>query len=76
MIPERKQVDSDIADIRVFMQKIDSYMENSTKPLKQVWDNKDDITKLKTKQGLVQWIGGTVFMGIIIYISKGHWYKH
>ena len=31
----------------------------------QVWTNKEEISTLKTKQGLVQWIGGIGFVVLI-----------
>jgi len=75
MTPD-EQIGKDITDIKVSIAKIESYMKTSEEALKQVWDNKDNITNLKTKQGLVQWIGSSIFMGIVIYIIRGYWTKH
>ena len=75
MAPD-EQIGKDITDIKVSIAKIESYMKTSEDALKQVWDNKDNITNLKTKQGLVQWIGSSIFMGIVIYIIRGYWTKH
>lgn len=74
-MPPADQMCKDISDIKVSIGKIECYMKNSKPALEQVWDNKDDITVIKTKQKLAQWIGGSAFTGIIIYIFRGYWLK-
>ena len=40
-------------------------------------DNAKDIIALQTKQKVTQYIGSTMFLGFILYISKNayHWFK-
>lgn len=38
--------------------------------------NKNDIVSLKTKQGLVQWVGGTLFVAIVALISRLFYKSH
>ncbi len=75
MTPD-EQIGNDITDIKVSIGKIESYMQNSKDALKQVWDNKDDIANLKTKQGFVMKIGGFTLLAIIGFFTRGYWMKH
>ena len=42
----------------------------------QTWKNEKDITTLKTKQRLTTWVGGTVITAFLLWLTKGHFFKH
>ncbi len=54
----------------VYVEQIKSCSDETT-------TNTKDITVLKTKQKLTQYIGGTLFLGSILYVSRNalHWFK-
>jgi hypothetical protein len=52
-------------------------IREAVKPaVEQTWKNEKDITTLKTKQRLTTWIGGTVVTAFLLWLTKGHFFKH
>ncbi len=52
-------------------------IKEAVKPaVEQTWKNEKDITTLKTKQRLTTWIGGTVVTAFLLWLTKGHFFKH
>ena len=70
MADKLEQLNEDISEIKVSIAKIEVHMERSIPALDQVWKNKDCIRSLKTKQSLVQWIGGTAVVAFVYNVIK------
>ncbi len=52
-------------------------IKEAVKPaVEQTWKNEKDITTLKTKQRLTTWIGGSVVTAFLLWLTKGHFFKH
>ena len=52
-------------------------IREAVKPaVEQTWKNEKDITTLKTKQRLTTWIGGSVVTAFLLWLTKGHFFKH
>jgi hypothetical protein len=52
-------------------------IKEAVKPaVEQTWKNEKDITTLKTKQRLTTWIGGTIVTAFLLWLTKGHFFKH
>ena len=52
-------------------------IKEAVKPaVEQTWKNEKDITTLKTKQRLTTWIGSTVVAAFLLWLTKGHFFKH
>ncbi len=52
-------------------------IREAVKPaVEQTWKNEKDITTLKTKQRLTTWIGGTIVTAFLLWLTKGHFFKH
>jgi len=52
-------------------------IKEAVKPaVEQTWKNTKDISVLKTKQRLTTWIGGSVVTAFLLWLTKGHFFKH
>jgi len=52
-------------------------IREAVKPaVEQTWKNTKDISVLKTKQRLTTWVGGTVITAFLLWLTKGHFFKH
>ncbi len=52
-------------------------IKEAVKPaVEQTWKNTKDISVLKTKQRLTTWVGGTVITAFLLWLTKGHFFKH
>ena len=52
-------------------------IREAVKPaVEQTWKNTKDISVLKTKQRLTTWVGGTVITAFMLWLTKGHFFKH
>ena len=64
-------------EIMLAIESIRTQINESIKPAAtQAWKNEKDIVTLKTKQKLTQYIGGLFASGLIMWLFKGHWFKH
>ena len=64
-------------EIMLAIESIRTQINESIKPAAtQAWKNEKDIVNLKTKQKLTQYIGGLFASGLIMWLLKGHWFKH
>lgn len=63
-------------EIMVAIGNIDTTIKKVITPaVDQVWETKNDITKLKVKQSLVTWVGSAVGLGFIYTIIRTHIFK-
>jgi hypothetical protein len=52
-------------------------IKEAVKPaVEQTWKNTKDISVLKTKQRLTTWVGGSVVTAFLLWLTKGHFFKH
>jgi CRISPR/Cas system CMR subunit Cmr6 (Cas7 group RAMP superfamily) len=52
-------------------------IREAVKPaVEQTWKNTKDISVLKTKQRLTTWVGGSVVTAFLLWLTKGHFFKH
>ena len=52
-------------------------IKEAVKPaVEQTWKNTKDISVLKTKQRLTTWVGGSVITAFLLWLTKGHFFKH
>ena len=65
---EKKAIEAEAkwkTEVCLGIKHIKEKLEDIKKVNEQVWTNRDEIATLKTKQGLVQWIGGIGFVVLI-----------
>jgi len=77
MTKESQKTEERHLEIMLAIESIRTQINESIKPAAtQAWKNEKDIVSLKTKQKLTQYIGGLFASGLIMWLLKGHWFKH
>ena len=52
-------------------------IKEAVKPaVEQTWKNNKEISVFKTKQRFTTWVGGTVITAFLLWLTKGHFFKH